>query len=344
MTKNQTLLFVTILLVSVFIYSCVPTKQFQEIKSKKEKTDNENVQLRSQVQEMTTKSTEQAGTIDQFNKKIKNLQTDTLNIGKSFRKNISDYESLDKTYQGLLQKYAQISTGNNTETQKLTSKLQETLEDLQRREDEVKKMDKELEIKKNNLNNLNKELIKYQDDLDKKEKRLLELQNILSKKDSVVKILKKKVSEALLGFENKGLTVNQKNGKVNVSLEESLLFASGSFELSANGIDALKKLAKVLENNPDVNILVEGHTDNVPYKGSGQVKDNWDLSVMRATEVARILLQNSKIDPKRLTAAGRSEYLPVSLESTKESRNKNRRTEIYLTPRLDELFRIIDSN
>lgn len=180
--------------------------------------------------------------------------------------------------------------------------------------------------------------------LDEKQQKLNELQNILDKKDSAVKALKNKVSEALLGYENNGLTVKQMNGKVYVSMDEALLFASGKYEVASKGADALKKLAKVLESNVDINIMVEGHTDNVPYKGTDQLLDNWDLSVKRATTVIRILLSNSGIAPVRITAAGRSEYFPVDKTNTSEARSKNRRTEIILTPKLDELLKIIESN
>ena len=155
--------------------------------------------------------------------------------------------------------------------------------------------------------------------------------------------LKNKVSEALLGFENNGLTVTMKNGKVYVSLDEKLLFKTASWDIDANGRSALKKLSGVLERNPDIQITIEGHTDNVPYNpSSGRLDDNWDLSTKRATSVVRVLLEGSKIDPKRLTAAGRSQYLPVDSRNTADARQKNRRTEIVLTPDLTELYRLID--
>ena len=156
--------------------------------------------------------------------------------------------------------------------------------------------------------------------------------------------LKDKVSKALLGFENNGLTITEKNGKVYVSLDESLLFASGSVNVDPKGVDALKKLAEVLGNNKDVNVLIEGHTDDVPLSGKGKIKDNWDLSVLRATSIVKILLTDSGIDAKRLTPAGRGEFLPLDIADTPEARTKNRRTEIILTPRLDELFEILENN
>ena len=172
----------------------------------------------------------------------------------------------------------------------------------------------------------------------------MELQQILDRKDSAVNALKNKVSNALLGFEGQGLTVEMKNGKVYVSLDEKLLFRSGSYQVDPKGKQALNQLGTVLERNPDVNIMIEGHTDDVPYRGGGALKDNWDLSVMRATSVLKILLDNSRIEPSRLTAAGRGEYQPVDPANTAGARSRNRRTEIILTPKLDELLRILETN
>ena len=179
--------------------------------------------------------------------------------------------------------------------------------------------------------------------LAEKEARLNELQSILDQKDAEVKALRNKVANALKGFEDMGLTIYEKNGKVYVSLDEKLLFASGSWDIDSKGKEALTELGKVLANDSNINVVIEGHTDNVPYKGSGNVKDNWDLSVLRATAVVKEILKDQGINPQRISASGRSEYVPIDPEDTKEARAKNRRTEIILTPRLDELFQIIDS-
>jgi chemotaxis protein MotB len=157
-----------------------------------------------------------------------------------------------------------------------------------------------------------------------------------------VNSLKRSVSEALTGFENQGLSVTQKNGKVYVSLDEKLLFPSGSTTVDPKGVAALKKLAGVLEKNPEISINIEGHTDDVPVIPGSNFRDNWDLSVLRATSIVRILLQGSSIDPKRLSVSGRGEFFPVDPSKTAEARQKNRRTEIILSPRLDELFKLIE--
>ena len=214
------------------------------------------------------------------------------------------------------------------------SQLQKTQVDLQSQEDALRALESSLLKKETDLKKLTA-------DLASREKRVNELESMINKKDELLSALKKKVKEALLGFENNGLTIEQKNGKVYVSLDESLLFASGSYDVGAKGTDVLKKLAKVLENNTDIDVVVEGHTDNVPLKSSGDIQDNWDLSVKRATSVVKIITNNSKTNPKRLTAAGRGEYLPLDLSNSVDGRKKNRRIEVILTPKLDELFKLL---
>ncbi|TNE79989.1 MAG: hypothetical protein EP332_09385 [Bacteroidetes bacterium] len=190
---------------------------------------------------------------------------------------------------------------------------------------------------------LKSELEGMKADLQKEQARVYELQNILNAKDSAVKSLKAKLSNALLGFKDKGLSVEIKNGKVYVSLEEQLLFASASIVVDKKGKEALLELAKSLQDIKDINIMVEGHTDDVPMQ-SGQIKDNWDLSVLRATSIVRILTVDGKVDPKILIASGRGEHYPIEDAKTKAARAKNRRTEIIITPKLDEVFQLLNQN
>jgi len=173
---------------------------------------------------------------------------------------------------------------------------------------------------------------------------LVELQAALNSQKEAMDALKGKLGQALRGFYDQGLTVHEKNGKIYVSLEEKLLFQTGSYSVDPKGQEAIKELSKVLANNKDINIMVEGHTDDVPLTGTGQIKDNWDLSVMRATAVCRILLSNASIDPKRITTSGRSQYIPLDAAKTAEARKKNRRTEIILTPNISEVLKLIQSN
>ena len=226
--------------------------------------------------------------------------------------------------------------GNAAETQRLLAELQAAQKSLQEKEGLMSQLERNLDSKKSSLDELSFEL-------EKRNQRLLELEKILETQKSVVQDLKNKVSEALLGYENNGLTVSMKDGKVYVSLDEQLLFKSGSYNIDSKGKTALINLAKVLEKNNDIQISIEGHTDNVPYNGTGQLVDNWDLSVKRATTVVRVLLENSTINPKRLTASGRSEYQPIDNDNTSTARQKNRRTEVVLTPDLSGLYDVINN-
>ncbi|SET43401.1 OmpA/MotB family protein [Hymenobacter actinosclerus] len=181
-------------------------------------------------------------------------------------------------------------------------------------------------------------------DLRTKEERIAEMQRVLDQKEAAVKALRQKVGDALLGFNAQDLQVNVKNGKVYVSLSEQLLFKSGSTKVDPKGQEALKKLATALKGNQDVNVLVEGHTDNVPLRGVvNGAKDNWDLSVLRATEITRILTEAGLSD-SQVTPSGRAQYVPVAANDTPANKALNRRTEIILTPKLDELFQILEQN
>jgi chemotaxis protein MotB len=186
------------------------------------------------------------------------------------------------------------------------------------------------------------DVTRLQAELEARNARLMEMEEMLYEKDRILENLKNRVAEALLGFEGQGLTVSRKDGKVYVSLDEKLLFKTGSTVVDPNGVRALQQLAVVLANNPDIHIMIEGHTDDVPFRKGSSIKDNWDLSVMRATSIVRILLESSRIEPTRITVAGRGEYLPVDPADTPEARRKNRRTEIILSPDLTELYRILD--
>ena len=203
----------------------------------------------------------------------------------------------------------------------------------------------DLRTKNNQVNQLNTTLGTTEQDLAAKNARIAELQRVLDEKEAVTKALRQRVSDALLGFNAEDLQVTVKNGKVYVSLSEQLLFKSGSTKVDPKGQDALTKLANALQGNRDVNVLVEGHTDNVPVKGSlvNGAKDNWDLSVLRATEITRLLVK-AGMDPAQVTPSGHGQYLSVVANDTPQDKALNRRTDIILTPKLDELFSILNTN
>lgn len=333
MNINKTMFFI----LSVVLIACVPARKLEEEQSKRENCEKELAALKTSSQDCDTKRKEMEEQIKNDSKAIMGLSRDTALCGRSYRELTTKYDKLNELNEKLLEKYNKLLEGSLSDAKKLSGELQLTQEELLKKQDELKALERELQAKKDNLD-------KLRDELQKREARVNELEGILKSKDDAVNDLKKKVSDALTGFENKGLTITQKNGKIYVSLDESLLFASGSTTVEAKGVEALKKLAKVLEQNQDINVLVEGHTDDVPMNGKGEIKDNWDLSVMRATSIVKIIVNNSKTDPKRLTAAGRSEYIPIDPAKTSEARKKNRRTEIILTPKLDELFKVLETN
>jgi len=193
----------------------------------------------------------------------------------------------------------------------------------------------------NNLTSTTSKVNQLSTDLQAREARLKEVEEILRKRDAATNALKEKLQKALLGFQQSGLSVDIRNGKVYVSLTDKLLFPSGSIVIDEKGKAALKQLAVVLNKETDINISVEGNTDNKKVINLGQIKDNWDLSVLRATSVTRYLTEVEKIDPVRLAATGKSEFQPIDTGNTPEALAKNRRIEIVLTPKLDELYNLI---
>lgn len=324
------------LLLSILV-SCVPAQKFQEVETKYKNCSNELDVTKQKQEQLTVENTEMKQQISKDENQINTLIKDSLAKTNELDKAHNDFDKINKQYTELQDIQESILKGNARETAKLMKQLQTTQEDLKKQEENLKKNESALDDKKNKLDNLKLEL-------EKRDTRLSELEKILFKKDSIVKMLRSIVSNALLGFGKEDLSVKIQNGKVYVSLEEKLLFKSGSTKVDPKGVEALKKLAQVLEQNPDINITIEGHTDNVPIKPGSDFKDNWDLSVQRATSIIRIILDNSNIDPKRLTASGRGKFSPVASNNSAGNKAKNRRTEIILTPKLDELFKILENN
>ncbi|MDA3953145.1 MAG: OmpA family protein [Bacteroidales bacterium] len=332
-TKSKIL----ILIVFLAFASCVPTKQFEDLQLKSDKCDEELEITKEDNKHLEIANTELKSKSDIANKKLKELSKDSLERENKLKTLDIKYDKLNRQYGNLQQTQDQLLSGNISETKKLLEELQNTQTNIIEKEDRLRKLEDNLRLEQNNLD-------KYKTELEVKTKRLAELESILHKKDSVVNALKEKVSHALMGFVDMGLAVEMKNGKVYVSLDEQLLFKSGSTVVDPKGISAIKKLADVLAVNPDINIMVEGHTDDVPLISSASTKDNWDLSVKRATAIVRILMNNKEIDGDRIVAAGRSKYHPIINSKAPDARKKNRRTEIILTPKLDELFQILESN
>ena len=246
--------------------------------------------------------------------------------GEQYRALKTDYQKMAETNQALEEKYTQMVSNGNAENAKLINELEATRVELQKKEDLLNELEKELNARARVL--------------DEKEKRILELEEMIASKDEAVRILKEKIAAALRGFADRGITVEEKDGRIYVRMAAQLLFASGKTEVSKEGQTALIDLAHVLETQKDIDILVEGHTDIDPMNSSTSPKDNWELSVLRATSVVKIMLSNSNMDPTSITAGGRSEYIPVD----PGDKSKNRRIEIIITPDLSKLFELISSD
>lgn len=312
-----------LLVATTLLASCVPNRKYEEEKARARTAQAESEAAMAKARDAETALTELRGSSDEMRKRLTRLEQDTAVMGTSLRTMTLQYDKINKLNNELLDKYNKLLAGSGSENRKLLSDLEALRLDLMNREDSVAALAKRVSDK--------------QSALAEREAELSALQAELAQKDAAMKALKDRVSSALTGFEGKGLTVVQKDGRVYVSMENKLLFPSGSYAIDAKGKELIVKLAKAIENEKDLNVLVEGHTDTDKVAGGGPLKDNWDLSVMRATSVVRIMQESSKLDPVRVTAAGRGEYIPVDAAD----KAKNRRIEIILAPDLNELMKLV---
>jgi chemotaxis protein MotB len=325
-----------IALASICLSSCVTQKKFEAEQTKSASLKKQLDSVGNLNQDCQTKLTELQTRLDNDEKAVKELEQDTNISGTSYRDLSEKYGKISQSSQELLDKYNALMKGNEADSKKISGQLQMTQEQLLKKQDELNIAQIQMDRQKVHLDSLTATL-------KDREAKVAQLEALIKAKEAATDSLKKAISDALIGFANKGISVYEKNGKVYVSMEEKLLFPSGSTKVESEGIDALKQLAKALEQNPDIGIMVEGHTDDVPMHGSGEIKDNWDLSVMRATSIVKILLENAKIDPKRLSASGVSQYDPVDPGTSAEARKKNRRTDIILTPKLSEIMKLLNN-
>lgn len=261
-------------------------------------------------------------------------QRDSLNeLTIAFNKDTTqrgiDYRYLDSLYKALTAKYTDCTERNN-ELRSQYAELNASYNELMKKSlSDAERFNNALRVKA--------------EELEAREKRLAELQGIINSQDSLLNALHNTVKKALLAFRSDEISVEMKNGKVYVSLSDKLLFKSGSAAVEEKGLEAIRTLAEVLNKNPEIDVLIEGHTDNIPIK-TARYEDNWALSADRALSIVRLLSNEHGVDPKRLEAAGRGEFYPKAGNETVEGRARNRRTEIILSPKLDELYKLIERN
>ncbi len=319
----------------IYYSSCVPANKLTAEQNKNKDLQEQLDAAKMSGQDCQTKLSELQSKYDKDEKDLAGLRQDSTISGTSYRDLTTKYDKLNELNEELLDRYNSLLKGNEENTQKMSGQLQMTQDQLLQKQDQLISLQTQLNREKMHLDSVSSML-------KDREARVSQLENILKQKDAAADSLRNSIQAALTGFAN-GISVYTKNGRVYVSMSEKLLFPSGSIVVEQGGIDAVKQLSKALESNPDIGIMVEGHTDDVPMKGVGQIKDNWDLSVMRATSIVKIILEDGKIDPHRLMASGVSQYDPIDLGTSAEARQKNRRTDIILTPKINEILKLLNN-
>ena len=319
------------LIVAIGFVGCVPQRKFAEVKTAKDESDAENKELQRKLDNISATTKEQGPTIETLKKSVSKLNEDTLLYGKEYRRLRVMYDKVNDLNNELLSKNEKLLNSSLDENRKLLRDLEKAKEALQVKEDSLYKLEKSVKEKQ-------AALAKAQKDLFDREIKIKELDSLLQAQRSASEMLKAKLEGALLNYKNKGISVREENGKVYVSMEAQLLFPSGKTDINPDGKAAIIQLAKIIQDEKDLNITVEGHTDTDKINSAGLIpRDNWELSVLRSTEVIKLITSNSTIDPTQLSASGRSEYHPLDAED----KARNRRIEIILEPNLKELYNII---
>jgi chemotaxis protein MotB len=304
----------------VLMTSCIVSKKkYDDLLAQK-------VSMEADLADTNDQLTKATADLKDLNEQLTSLRSDTTNRGIDLRNTSQKLSTLEKEHEQLNTYYKNLMTSSGKLNRDIAQQ-QEQLAAFQQTLSATRKLNDSLS-----------------NSLAEREKKVRDLEQVLANKDKAVQDLRSRIQNALLNFKENDLTVTVKNGKVYVSLAEQLLFGSGSIDVDSKGVTALQQLAKAIKDQRDINILIEGHTDNVPVsKKSAYMSDNWDLSVMRATSITKILTK-AGVSPSQITASGRGEYVPLAPNDSPANKQKNRRTEIIITPDLDELFKILESN
>lgn len=315
--KNR---IVIISLLTILINSCVSPKVYKDLESKYAKLKKENRTLAEENQSLLGANNKTENDYAKLKTQYDAAVTERDKLQVSYQASKTNLDNLKDSYSALEKNSSTAIAENAQKNRELLAKL---------------------EAKENALNIESARLEKLMNELESRSNHVNQLQKQLAEKDAAMTKLKDAISKALTNFEGKGLTVEQRNGKVYVSMENKLLFQSGSWSVGTQGKKAVQQLGSVLAENPDIAILIEGHTDSAPYTGVGQISGNWDLSTKRATAIVNILQENKSISPANLTAAGRGEFAPIASNETPEGKAKNRRIEVILTPKLEAVTKLL---
>ncbi|MDX1461584.1 MAG: OmpA family protein [Marinirhabdus sp.] len=308
-----------LLLSTIVLSSCVSSQVYEDLKKKNDELRAENEALMAEID--GRESSADAYTVANLRKELEAVQAEKTQLAMDLAAAENNLERLQKSYDALEANSSGALTENLALNRNLLKQLEEKEKALAAEAERLKQLEKQLRSRS---------------------ERVEELEGIIAAKDAKMRQLKDAISAALTNFEGNGLTVEQRDGKVYVSMENKLLFESGSWAVNARGRDAVNALGNVLAENTEIAVLIEGHTDDVPYSGNGNITNNWDLSTKRATAIVNILTENSGIPKDNLTAAGRGEYAPIASNATAEGKAKNRRIEVVLTPKLDEINKLLN--
>jgi chemotaxis protein MotB len=314
---------VGLLVLIISFSSCVSSKKYGELESRNANLQRENREMSKDLENFRVSSKNMEDELTKLKTDFATITTERNQLMQKLEALQKNYSSLESSYDALEKNSSAAIAENSRQNRDLLSQLDEKEAALIKEKNRLEKLEKDLALRSQRIN---------------------ELESVIAAKDAKMNALKNAVSNALTNFEGKGLSVEQRDGKVYVSMENKLLFQSGSWAVNSEGKKAVQQLGSVLAQNPDIAVLIEGHTDNVPYGGTGQLKDNWDLSTKRATSIVQILRENSNIDPQNLTAAGRGEFAPVAANDSEAGKAKNRRIEVILTPKLDEITKLLNES
>ena len=330
----KNILYLVGIAIFIELTACVPAKMFQDTKARMDRLKQDSIACASQSSSVTEQIGNLNKSIATMKEQIKNLEIDTAQTGIQYRKMLASNTTLNGLYEDVIKQNKDLLNTSTIQTNELTEKLNREKQDLDAQQSKLNQLQASLTYKQKNIDSLSAAVAQ-------REQKMLQLQQMLNAKDSTMNALKKNITDALTDFSSSDLTVYNKDGNIYVSLSDQLLFKSGSTTVDPKGQKAIKQLAAVLAKNPDIDVRIEGNTDNVPLSGTGAIKDNWDLSVLRATSVIRILTADGNVEQKRITASGRSEYFPEADNSSPEGRKKNRRTDIILTPKYDKIMKAL---
>ncbi|MEW7289787.1 OmpA/MotB family protein [Aquimarina sp. 2304DJ70-9] len=308
-------------LAGTLMTSCVSSKVHKELEGKYASLKRKYRKTNDKFAALKKANDADKKALAQLEAEYQKLKAERDNLEGKYNAAQANYENIKDSYDALEKNSSAAIAANSKKNRELLGKLEEK--------------ERALAAERTRLD-------KLQRDLDSRSQRVNELEGLIAAKDAKMRALKTAISKALRNFEGKGLTVEERNGKVYISMENKLLFESGSWAVGVQGQKAVKQLGKVLGQNTDIAVLIEGHTDDDPYTGNAQLSGNWDLSTKRATAIVNILLQNKQIDPQNLTAAGRGEFAPVASNETNGGKSKNRRIEVILTPKLDEISKLLN--